>query len=180
VGEIKSITARFGFPHLSPDNYRYNLDLGGGALTDAGVYPLSAALSLTEEFPETISSSIEEHEGYGIDYFGTALLRFPSKVHFVAEWCFGCSYRNEIKIWGEGGLVTVERAFSKPSSYESKVLIQNSNGNTIEKLIPPSNHFVIMFDAFYKAVFIDSVRRKIRDISLNQARLINKIRKLSV
>jgi len=177
IGEIKSINARFGFPHLSTDNYRYDLESGGGALTDAGVYPLSAALCLTQEYPVNIVSNIEEYGNYGIDDFGIALLKFPSKLSIVAEWCFGCSYRNEIIIWGEEGLVIVERAFSKPATFESKIIIQKSNGKTIETKIQPSNHFVSMFDAFCNAISNEHERCRIRDISNAQARLINEIRK---
>lgn len=41
IGSIKNIEARFGFLLPAPSNIRFNYDLGGGALMDAGCYPVS-------------------------------------------------------------------------------------------------------------------------------------------
>src|SRR5439155_2303453 len=43
IGELRGVTCEFAFPPREPTDIRYRRDLGGGALLDAGVYPVRAA-----------------------------------------------------------------------------------------------------------------------------------------
>ena len=46
---IKTFSAQFTIPHLARDNFRYQRQLGGGALRDVGFYPISIISSLFGE-----------------------------------------------------------------------------------------------------------------------------------
>ena len=42
IGELRSVRSSFGFPPFpDEDNIRYKIELGGGALLDAGAYPVN-------------------------------------------------------------------------------------------------------------------------------------------
>jgi predicted dehydrogenase len=58
IGEVKMVQANFCFSApFNPQSRIYNIDLGGGALLDAGVYPVSlASLVFGGKRPEALSS----------------------------------------------------------------------------------------------------------------------------
>jgi len=70
IGPIQSIKARFGFPHIDPENFRYDKDLGGGALLDNGCYLLHAVRQLSLSMPEQIHSSMYIEKSFNVDTSG--------------------------------------------------------------------------------------------------------------
>ena len=151
IGAVRSVTARFGFPHLKPENFRYHKRLGGGAVLDAGAYPLCAARILLGKV-ETVDALIETEPGYEVDTAGSALLGAPSGAHAHLEWGFGRAYRNEIEIWGQQGTLYAGRVFSKPPTLETTLHFQMQNGEERDETVEPCNHFTVMLDAFAEAV----------------------------
>ena len=49
IGKVHSYHARFGFPRRDKNDFRYNKELGGGALLDAGGYVIKLATKLLGE-----------------------------------------------------------------------------------------------------------------------------------
>ena len=147
IGTLRSLTARFGFPHLPRDNIRYNSKLGGGSLLDAGCYPIAAAHALIGPKPVAFSSNLWAEDGYDVDTQGSAHLVYPNGCRAHLEWGFGHSYRNEIEVWGSDGWLRAERAFSKPSSLSTTVEIHQQGGSSIIE-IDPADHFSLMFEHF--------------------------------
>ena len=84
IGEVRALTANFGFDAgWNPEGRLLNKKLGGGALLDAGIYPVSFASMLFGRQPERIESAaniggtgVDEHFSAFFDYGGgrTALL----------------------------------------------------------------------------------------------------------
>jgi len=151
IGTVRHVTARFGFPHLRPDNFRYRRAAGGGALLDAAGYPLTAARLLLGPVAE-VHARLETEAGFDVDTSGSALLCATSGAHALLEWGFGFAYRNEIEIWGDRGILLAERAFSKPGDLETVLRLRLQTGETRQETIPPCNHFTVMFDAFARAI----------------------------
>src|SRR5258706_8751587 len=56
LGRLKRIEARFCFLLPSPGNIRFRYDLAGGALMDAGCYPVSLICYLMDEEPSVIDA----------------------------------------------------------------------------------------------------------------------------
>jgi len=151
IGAVRSIIARFGFPHLPAANFRTQRARGGGALRDAAVYPLTAARLLLGPVRD-VHAHIETEPGFDVDTGGSALLRSSAGVHGLIEWGFGRAYRNEIEVWGERGVIAVDRAFSKPADLETSLRLRLQTGETLQEIIPPCNHFSAMLEAFARAV----------------------------
>jgi NDP-hexose-3-ketoreductase len=147
-GEILSVEAKFGFPHLSEDNIRYSKDLGGGALNDAGAYTISAILNLLGFNTKLIFSSLKSDSRYEVDTSGLAFFKnnSASTSNGVCFWAFGASYKNEITIWCEYGNIIVERAFSKPPEHEAKIEVYNNGVKVEEYKSGKDNHFITMLD----------------------------------
>lgn len=148
LGAVRSITSRFGFPHLSSSDFRYQPALGGGALLDAGFYPLSAARLLLNGPLRVLGSRLVTEPPFQVDTRGAALLAAPDGANAFLEWGFGMAYRNELEVWGEDGSLFAGRVFSKPPTLGTNVRIMRQSGEVLEEEIPPADHFARMLDRF--------------------------------
>lgn len=147
-GRLKEVSCRFGFPHLDRNNIRYNDKLAGGALNDAGAYTLSSARLLLGDDTDVVWSSVDRASGYEVDTSGAAVLMSGSGVVANCSWGFGFSYVNEIRLWCEKAHIVVDRAYSKPDTFDSSVLVF-SNGEIVETLNSGcDNHFASLADYF--------------------------------
>lgn len=79
VGPVKHLDARFDIEvKQRAEEFRWNDALGGGALMDLGVYPLTWCRGVTGEEPTVVSA--KSHLVDGADARTTAELRFPSGI----------------------------------------------------------------------------------------------------
>jgi len=177
-GKMLFVEASFGFPHLSKDDIRYSKELAGGALNDAGAYTICAILNLLGSDSELIFSDLNTEDGYGVDTSGIAVL-MKDDVKAVCKWAMGGSYINEISIRCENGHIVVDRAFSKPDSYESKIQI-NHNGKVIEEIASgKDNHFVNMLEYFSVLLSNKSFNNKC-SVLITQSEILDKIRQVKM
>lgn len=72
-GPLRLIRSSFCFPKRGPNDFRYQKDLGGGALLDAGGYVARAALDLLED-PMVLSAEFFVDPQYGVDTYGAFTL----------------------------------------------------------------------------------------------------------
>lgn len=147
VGPAVSMTARFGFPHLSRSDFRYSKNLGGGALFDAGFYPVAATVALLGSDARIVGAAIIERDEDDVDIGGTALA-LAGERSAVLDWGFGRSYRNEIEVWCEGGLISTGRAFSKPSDLATEIVVRPQGNVEYNVSVEPTDQFSKMFDDF--------------------------------
>lgn len=152
LGRIESIQSCFGFPHLENTNFRYDPDIGGGALLDAGAYPIH--LLLTGGFEITPSNLRGSHANLSSGNCAVDINGIFSgslkETNFNLEWGFGRSYRNDLTIWGERKTLKTKNIFSKPEDYQAKIILIDSEQNSTEITIDPVNHFRLMFQEFSK------------------------------
>ncbi|MFT4926359.1 MAG: NDP-hexose-3-ketoreductase [Phenylobacterium sp.] len=175
IGDVKSITARFGFPHIDSDNIRYNAVLGGGALLDAGVYPLSLIHSMAAGELTRFTGHIQSADGYEVDTDGAAFALMKNGVTAHAQWGMGRDYSNDIHIWGSQGQITVERAFAKPSTLKTTIKVIR-NGKTENFAVAEDDHFVAMFTAFEQAIGNTEQELKHTEQILMIASMVNQLR----
>ncbi len=149
IGRLVSVTARFGFPHLDAGGFRYSKH-GGGALLDAGYYPVAAALGLMSGLIDVRGAVVGREAGYDVDTFGAALLSSSEGASGFLDWGFGRGYRNEIELWGTQGTIFVERAFSKPADLDTSIRIRTGSGERVEQT-GAANQFSRMLDEFASA-----------------------------
>ena len=151
VGQLASLTARFGFPHRGVDDFRYSRDLGGGALLDAGFYPVAAAVGLMGPGLEIAGSTLISAPSFEVDTGGTALA-VAGHRGAILDWGFGRSYRSELNVWCEGGVIEVSRAFSKPADLETQIIVRHQSGQETIHPVPAADHFELMLDHFSAVV----------------------------
>lgn len=177
-GEILSLEAKFGFPHLDINDIRYSKSLAGGALNDAGAYTVSAILSLLGVNSRLAYSAMNCAPGYNVDTSGIALFDNNKNGNFqraVCQWEFGASYKNEITVWCQSGCIVLERAFSKPPEFEADIKIY-SNGVKVESFHPmKDNHFILMLNFFKDKISNNDYLDENNKILL-QSRVLEQIR----
>jgi predicted dehydrogenase len=108
IGEVKMAQANFGFSTaFNPRGRLFNLELGGGALLDAGIYPLSlASMVFGGKKPERVVSQLYFGET-GADEEAAAILSYGGcRVAYTA-----CANRtamvNDGWIYGTGGKIHI-------------------------------------------------------------------------
>lgn len=176
IGKIRSVRSSFGFPPFNDkNNIRYDNNLGGGALFDAGAYPIKLAQEILGNKLE-IKSAILNYENYDVDIWGGGLL-IQTDENLFCQFSFGFDnfYQCNIEVWGSIGKISTDRIFTAPPDYSANVVIETSEG--IEKVIlDPDNHFENMLKYFYECTNNKQFRTIECLQNINQARLINEFK----
>jgi predicted dehydrogenase len=171
VGKILSVKSTFQIPLKEKKNFRFNNKLGGGALYDVGYYPISSMFTLFESKKIRIlkSNLVKENK---LDIKGNLQASNEDKIVFDLAWGFKSSYENNIKIFGEKGIINVDFIFSKKVLQGGKIDILKDKKKTIK--IAKFNQINKAFNSmiFSKKKLFD----KSFNLSLNILKIIEKIK----
>jgi dihydrodiol dehydrogenase / D-xylose 1-dehydrogenase (NADP) len=131
IGELRQIRADFGFDApFDPEGRVYNKALAGGALLDAGIYPVSLASMIAgspvavEAIADIGSTSVDEQSFYLLRYEGGAIASLSASVRAPLD--------NVAEIIGSEGKITIPR-FLAASSAE---LHRYRRGERIQRRFP--------------------------------------------
>ena len=154
IGKIDSFNGSFGFPSFPEGDIRYNKELGGGFLNDSGCYPISASRMIFDEEPISIFYQSHNDPKSGVDVKGTSILTYKNNKTANLTYVNGNYYQAKYEVWGSEGIISLDRAYSVPSNFITKINLQYNIENTWEGRkneiieIPPMDHFVKMIDIF--------------------------------
>ncbi len=121
LGDIKYIHADFDFHVSEPVKRLIDLELGGGALLDVGVYPVFLSY-LFLGMPEKIQASATFYES-GADEQTSIILQYTN-AQAILHCGFASNSGMEATISGTKGRVVLNRMWHETQSYS---LIQNEN-----------------------------------------------------
>jgi len=174
IGKLRLIRAAFGFPRLANDNFRYNMELGGGALLDCGGYPVSLAALLLGEKISVTSSNLCYSDEFGIDLYGSVSLENTNGE--VAQISFGMDnyYKCELELWGSTGYIKAPRIFTAPPDYDAPIIVETS-GNS-KTLTVMDDQFLNSIEIFCQAVNNAEMRERFYLQILRQIKIINEIK----
>lgn len=106
IGEARMLTADFGFrTSFNPETRWFNPDLGGGALLDVGIYPLSLAYMVFGE-PKRISSMANLGES-GVDEETAVLLGYQGGQMATLTSAIRLNTPHEAFILGTNGWIKI-------------------------------------------------------------------------
>ena len=172
VGKILRVESSFKIPLKEKKNFRFNNKLGGGALYDVGYYPISSMFTLFNSNKIKILKSkiIKENK---LDISGKIRAKNENRIIFELTWGFKSSYENNIRIFGENGIMNVDFIFSKKIFQGGSIDIFNSKKKTIK--VAKANQINLAFNSmiFSKKEFFD----KRFELSLNILKIIKKLKK---
>lgn len=171
LGDIRCIRASFGFPAF-PDssNIRYQRELGGGALLDAGAYTLKIAQLLLGYDLEVGGAVMNIDPEKGVDTRGAIFLHDRNGV--VVETAFGFDhfYQCNLEIWGNRGRLFADRIFTSPPGHSPKLIVEEQGKSEVIQ-VEPDNHFLRLLEDFYRTVETNDFEEKYEEV-LNQSALL--------
>jgi predicted dehydrogenase len=113
IGEIKTVRADFGFRANFPPEHRvFNVELGGGALLDVGIYPVFLALALLGK-PHQIKAAAAFGDT-GADESCAMLFRYASERLAILDASIANHSATEAYIYGENGTIHLHPRFHHP------------------------------------------------------------------
>jgi len=174
IGDVHLVRSTFGFPPLPRDNFRWNREMGGGALLDAGAYMVKVSQLLLGLGLEVRGASLQMDESTGVDIYGEALFRNARGQAAQVAFGFDFFYQCRVELLGTKGKLSSGRVFTAPPDYVPTVQIETSDGSRVETLTS-DNHYVNMWRHFARAVRSGDYRVS-RETLLDQARLLDEIR----
>jgi predicted dehydrogenase len=163
----------FGFPPINEGDFRYNKDLGGGVVLDAGSYTVHAARHFFNAEP-LFSNSVLENEGKEVDVRGTALLNFGESRTASLIFGFNNMYQSKYQIWGTKGIVTLERAYALPPSFKPTCVLEKQGFKEIYEL-KACDHFIEEIRFFCDKYSSLNNREIWYNEAVNQSKVLNSI-----
>lgn len=177
IGKIRCIRSSFGFPPLEDrQDIRYQRNLGGGALLDAGVYPIKMAQILMGEDISATACRLVTDPERGVDLWGGAFLA-QKQGDLFAEIAFGFDhhYQCSLEVWGSQGMLTMNRIFTCPRDVKPVAIIETGKGKEIQEL-PADNQIQNLLIHFHRLSGPDGTLESEYRQNLDQARLIEELR----
>ena len=178
IGALRSVKSTFAFPPFSTtDNIRYNAALGGGALLDAGAYPLKILQVFLGSGIKVLAATSHFDASKCVDLWGSAFLGSDDdSVGAHMNFGFDNYYQCEIELVGSLGRIFTDRIFTAPATHAAKIELYKTHSGRRTINLEPSNHFEnILVDFKEKIVQNKGFAGEYRQ-NLNQARLISEFR----
>lgn len=174
IGELRCFRSSFGFPPLPEGNFRYNKELGGGALLDAAAYTVRASqLFLGNDL--WVEAATLNNNGSEVDLYGGAYLKAENGSFAEVAFGFDNFYQCNYEIWGSTGKITAHRSFTPGADYKPVITVEKQ-GEVEEHVVAAENHFVNILKEFVNTVNSGQYETKYEEV-LNQARILHGIRK---
>lgn len=120
IGDVRHVEADFGFsvPWI-PSSRILNIELGGGSLLDACVYPIETAQMIYADYPEKISG-ILNIGSTGVDEKSTVILDYGRGRTASLSASITCPMENTCRIYGtKGRIIIPDFVFAREAVLES-------------------------------------------------------------
>ncbi len=147
---VVRVQSAFTFPPLSPDNFRYKKEMGGGALLDLGPYAVSVGRVFLEEEPVDVVCRFVE-QGQDVDTSFSMLTTYSGGRSTVGHFGFTTAYSNRIVLLGTTLQVTLDRAFTTPADMENMICVRDGSGER-NVVVPAADSFALFFSAVFDAI----------------------------
>jgi dTDP-3,4-didehydro-2,6-dideoxy-alpha-D-glucose 3-reductase len=178
IGELRYFSSSFGFPPLANNNFRYDDFLGGGALMDAGGYPVRATHFIMGNDLKVKGATLYIDPDLNTNVYGSAFLTNSKGIGAAISFGFDNYYQCRYEIWGEKGKIIADRAFTPKINYKPKIIIEKPEGTKVIEA-EPDNHFIKAFEEFHNVIKnVSDKERHYSDILL-QSRTLEDIKLLS-
>lgn len=112
IGDVRCLVADFGYRvgTINPEARTYNPDLGGGALLDVGIYPISFASLIMQTQPSQIVSLANLGQT-GVDEQSGWIFTYDDGRMAIGYTAIRTSTPHEATVMGTKGQIRAERSF---------------------------------------------------------------------
>ena len=167
-----------GFPRRAANDFRYNKELGGGALLDAGGYCMKYASWLLGDTAKLVCANAYYEPDFEVDIFGSCTM--VNNEGTIVQMSFGmdCDYKCELEAWGSTGTLTTGRILTAPDGLEPDMIIKH-NQELIKKKLPADNAFEKSIRRFYDCLASYVLREENYQIIERQSSFVSEFKRLS-
>jgi predicted dehydrogenase len=170
------LRSSFGFPPLGANNFRYNKELGGGAILDSAAYCVKLSQMVFGWDVQVVAAMLFVNKDE-VDLYGSATICATDGRTAQLSWGFDNFYQCNCEIWGSKGKLYADRIFTAQPGYSPKMIIEKQDVKT-EYQLPADNHFVNILKAFYNNITLKDNQNSLTEV-LNQARLLDELRSVA-
>tara|TARA_B100000902_G_scaffold59643_1_gene66733 strand:+ start:14559 stop:15494 length:936 start_codon:yes stop_codon:yes gene_type:complete len=144
---FNTLEASFTIPAIKDkDDFRYNKKLGGSAILDNGIYPISLISAVANENLKLDFKEISYHNKYGIDKNGKAQYSSKYFKKIKIKWGMTGKYSNYIKLINSKDEIFIPFFFSKPANIFPKIYFSSGEVRSVRNI----NHFRSLYNSFLK------------------------------
>jgi len=126
IGRLRHVQGAFSYYNVDPTNMRNQLDLGGGALPDIGVYPTVSTRFSTGMEPLRVQATIERDKKFGTDIYSSIRADFGDfELSFYLSTQMAA--RQVMVFHGEKGFIEVFSPFNAGLYDHHRIELHNQN-----------------------------------------------------
>jgi predicted dehydrogenase len=169
--EVTKAVALFT-PPVPVTDFRYNRQLGGGALLDTGPYIASLGRVLWEVEPERLEVIVGDRTSDSLETSYSVLAGYPGGRAVVGHFGFTTVYQNNLRLLGKACALEINRPFSAPPDMKVEISVQ-SDGQHYRHSVEPADSMRIFLSRVLEAVNTGS--REFDDALLSDARTLDRL-----
>ncbi|RWO60305.1 Gfo/Idh/MocA family oxidoreductase [Mesorhizobium sp.] len=151
IGRLRHVQGAFSYYNVDPKNMRNQLDLGGGALPDIGVYPTVSTRFSTGKEPLRVQATIERDKTFGTDIYSSIRADFGEfELSFYLSTQMAA--RQVMVFHGEKGLIEVLSPFNAGIYDHHRIELHNQNHSEAQVFrFPGMQQYRLEVQAFARA-----------------------------
>ncbi|WP_136616454.1 MULTISPECIES: Gfo/Idh/MocA family protein [Mesorhizobium] len=151
IGRLRHVQGAFSYYNVDPNNMRNQLDLGGGALPDIGVYPTVSTRFSTGKEPVRVQATIERDKTFGTDIYSSIRVDFGDfELSFYLSTQMAA--RQVMVFHGEKGFIEVFSPFNAGLYDHHRVELHNQNHTEAQVFrFPGTQQYRLEVETFARA-----------------------------
>ncbi|MDX8510397.1 Gfo/Idh/MocA family protein [Mesorhizobium captivum] len=151
IGRLRHVQGAFSYYNVDPKNMRNQLDLGGGALPDIGVYPTVSTRFSTGKEPIRVQANIERDKTFGTDIYSSIRADFGDfELSFYLSTQMAA--RQVMVFHGEKGFIEVFAPFNAGLYDHHRIELHNQNHTEAQVFrFPGTQQYRLECEAFARA-----------------------------
>ncbi|RWN25803.1 Gfo/Idh/MocA family oxidoreductase [Mesorhizobium sp.] len=151
IGRLRHVQGAFSYYNVDPANMRNQLDLGGGALPDIGVYPTVSTRFSTGKEPLRVQATIERDKTFGTDIYSSIRADFGDfELSFYLSTQMAA--RQVMVFHGEKGFIEVLSPFNAGIYDHHRIELHNQKHSEAQVFrFPGMQQYRLEVEAFARA-----------------------------